>query len=271
MTDSLPAWVRVAGPPAAPPLLLVSGLGGTAGFWQPIQSILAAHFRVASFDQPGCGKRPAPERSVTIESLALDAEAISRQVFGERPVTVIGHSTGGTIAQTLAATRGDLVNALVLSGTWQKADHYMQALFAFRTALLRQAPDLSEGFTTLLTRDPSEITKNALDPHPLAAPSAAIAIARIKALLAFDGTPLMPSIQVPSLVLGAQDDRIVPGSLQLALHAGLAHSALHMLPDGGHFFPISRLHHFTRHVEDWLADKAVSTPKNMNRTYGRNA
>jgi aminoacrylate hydrolase len=247
-----PDRVRIEGPTAAPPILLVSGLGGTAGFWAPVQSRLAAHFRVASYDQPGCGICPPQDGPVTIDSLAQDAAAVSRRVFGDRPATVIGHSTGGAIAQALAATRPDLVARLVLSGTWQTADAYMAALFGYRAELLREAPDLASGLSILLTRDPDQIGTGDLALHPMAPGAIAATLARIDALMAFDGTALAARIRAPALVIGAADDRIVPVARQRALHAALPESTLRVLSCGGHFFPATRPDVFVTHVRDWL-------------------
>lgn len=266
--DILPAWITVAGSPAAPPVLLVSGLGGTAAFWAQVQSRLASSHHVMSYDQPGCGQRPAQDGPVTISALAQDAASVLESALGDRPVTVIGHSTGGAIAQTLAAARPDLVKALVLSGTWLRADAYMHALFGFRTALLRQAPDLSEGLTTLLTRDPADIDADSLGPHPMTPSSAAIAMTRIDALLAFDGALLAHRNPVRTLVLGARDDRIVPAPLQAMLHEALPCSTLQMLPDGGHFFPMTRPHEFVQRVADWQARLAALSPRGTTQTDG---
>jgi aminoacrylate hydrolase len=252
-TPNGPDRVRIEGPIAAPPVLLVSGLGGTAAFWSPVQSRLAARFRVASYDQPGCGTALPQDGPVTIDSLAQDAAAISRSVFGDRAVTVIGHSTGGAIAQTLAATWPDLVARLVLSGTWQTADPYMVALFGYRADLLRKAPALAAGLSALLARDPEEIGPGDLAPAPMTPGAIAATLARIDALLAFDGSVLAGRIRAPALVIGAADDRIVPVSRQRALHAALPESMLRILPDGGHFFPISRHDRFVADVKDWLA------------------
>ena len=58
---------------------------------------------------------------------------------------------------------------------------------------------------------------------------------------------------LPTLVLGAADDMIVPAFLQQDLAAALPGSELILLEDGGHFFPISRTADFTACVSRWLA------------------
>lgn len=253
-TGERPSWALVEGPGDGSPVMLISGLGGTAPFWDEVQSRLAARFRVLAYDQPGCGRRPAEEGPVSIDRLAQDAASLAEDAFGPRPLTVIGHSTGGAIAQALAAMHPDRVSALVLSGTWLRADAYMRALFGYRSRMLEEAPDLASGLTTLLTRATGDIDEDALSPVPLTARAVAVARARIAALLDFDGTELAGKVDCRSLVLGAEDDRIVPPGLQRTLHHALPESTLHMLPDGGHFFPRTRAPAMVQCVEDWLAD-----------------
>ena len=77
---------------------------------------------------------------------------------------------------------------------------------------------------------------------------------RIDALLAFDGSAGASAVAaLPTLVLGAADDMIVPGFLQRDLAAALPCSELILLEGGGHFFPISRPVDFTACVSRWLA------------------
>jgi aminoacrylate hydrolase len=255
-------WLHVEGPATASPLLLVSGLGGTAAFWAPVQELLRGRFRAAAYDQPGCGDRDASEGPVSIARLAEDAAATALSVFGARPVTVVGHSTGGAIAQCLAASRPDLVDRLVLSGTWLRADAYMQALFGYRRALLERAPELAGGLTALLTEDVAGISAASLAPRPLTRGQVASVVARIDALLAFDGVSFAGQIRAPCLVVGARDDRIVPPARQADLADALPGATLEMLPEGGHFFPRTRPDRFVRCVESWLSvgDRAATRP-----------
>ena len=69
----------------------------------------------------------------------------------------------------------------------------------------------------------------------------AIVAERIKALLSFDGRKAAPSLTMPVLVLGAQDDAIVPLPLQQTLADALPHARLAIIESGGHFFPITRV------------------------------
>jgi aminoacrylate hydrolase len=65
----------VHGPLGAPSVLLSSGLGGTAGFWQPqLSALINAGCRVITYDQRGTG-RSAEDLSepYSIQQMAIDA------------------------------------------------------------------------------------------------------------------------------------------------------------------------------------------------------
>ncbi len=234
------------------PVLLVSGLGGTAAFWEPVRARLEASCRIVCYDQPGCGLRPAPENALSIDQLAEDAEKVARRTFGERPIALIGHSTGGAIAQTFAARWPDRVSKLVLSGTWLRPNTYMHELFAFRSALLRAAPELSAGCNALLTNTPDAIEPDSLAPQSMDETRIATTLDRIEALMAFEGTAQLNRINCDTLILGVEDDRVIPADRQRDLHAELSHAEMTIFPDGGHFYPRTQPESFSQRVSVWL-------------------
>src|SRR3989338_4146734 len=68
--------------------------------------------------------------------MSRDALAVMDAAEVDRAV-VVGHSTGGAIAQYLAAHFPARVSAIVLSATWSHADAYFRALFETRADVLR--------------------------------------------------------------------------------------------------------------------------------------
>ena len=230
-------------------VLMVSGLNGQARFWDGVNTTLSAQFSLLVFDQKGCGATPDDGAEWTIETLAADAFAVAQSVFGDEPFAVVGHSTGGAIAQHMAAAHPQQVDSVVLSGTWMRADDYMRAVLDLRHELLTRAPDLDPVLGNLL-RVPLDDFK---PPVPAVALDPSVTLRRINALKGHDGTPLMERIKQPVMVIGAQDDRIVPIHLARELHERLAGSTLTVLPDGGHFFPQTRATDFAQKITDWLS------------------
>jgi aminoacrylate hydrolase len=240
-------------------LLLVSGLGGTAGFWAESAATLARSFRVIRFDQRGIGASSRGEAACTIERLAQDCLAVLDAAGVDRAV-LLGHSTGGCIGQSLARQAPGRLNGLILSATWLRPSHYMTALFGMRRGLLDENPQAYAATAALLAYPPAWLEANwgvyeaALAKVPSSQQARQVVRERIDALLSFDGVEHVASLAMPALVLGARDDVIVPAFLQEELAAAIRGAGKTMLDSGGHFFPVSRPDAFTATVAEWIGE-----------------
>jgi pimeloyl-ACP methyl ester carboxylesterase len=101
------------GRPGAAALLLIHGAAASTAYWDLVVPSLAGAFRVIRIDLLGHGRSASPAGGYDIPTqarrvgAALDRLGVSR-------VTVIGHSTGCTVATALAEQRPDAVAALGL-------------------------------------------------------------------------------------------------------------------------------------------------------------
>ncbi len=240
-----------------PALLLVSGLGGTAGFWKSNTATLARSHRVIRFDQRGIGASTRGSAPCTIDQLARDCLSVLDAASVERAV-LLGHSTGGCIGQSLGTIAPQRLDGLILSATWLKPSHYMGALFGARRSILAENPQAYAATAVLISYPPAWLEANwtvyeaALAAAPATASAQQVVRERIDALLAFDGAAQIASLAMPTLVLGARDDMIVPSFLQEELAAALPAGRKILLDSGGHFFPVSRPDAFTAHVVEWV-------------------
>lgn len=110
-------FVRVAGDPDAPPLVLVHGwsFDGEMNFHGIIPG-LAERYRVIVIDQRGHGKSDRIRGKFDVTDLA-DELAGALDVLGIDRATVVGYSLGGMVAQTLAYRHPAKVDRLVLAAT----------------------------------------------------------------------------------------------------------------------------------------------------------
>lgn len=245
---------------AGPAVVLVSGLGGTGGFWKPVVTGLAGAHEVFSFDQRGIGGSARGTAETTIDRLADDVLSLL-DAAGIDSAVIVGHSTGGCIAQTLAAKAPDRVRKLCLSATWLRPSRYMTALFETRLRLLEGDPVAYAATATLISFAPAWLEENwsayerAVANAPQGETQRKVVAERIAALLAFDGSASLPEITMPVSIIGAEDDMIVPAFLQRALAEALPAATTTMLPDGGHFFPVSRTRAFVAHLADWAGQQ----------------
>jgi len=253
----LRAWSYGAG---SETLLLVSGLGGTGGFWKEAAPLLAAGRRVICFDQRGIGASDRGQAQVTIDLLARDCLAVLDAAETERCL-LLGHSTGGCIGQTFAATQSKRVSGLILSATWLKPSRYMTALFESRREILDDSPLTYAATSVLFSYMPAWLEDNwqifdtAVANAPATREAALVVRERIDALLAFDGSALAPSLDLPALVLGARDDMIVPLFQQQILASALPVVDMTVFEAGGHFFPVSQRAEFVAEVTKWIASR----------------
>ena len=251
------ASLRVFEQGAGTPLLLISGLGGAAAYWAPCLPFLTTKYRDLRLDQRGIGASTRGTAPCSIDQLADDCVAVLTHL-GIDSAILVGHSTGGCITQAIALRSPKHAKACVLTGTWTRPNRYMQELFKLRKGLLRSDPMAYAVSATFYSHEPGWLDANwsALDHARAAAPLSPaaqnIVAERIDAIMAFDRSAEVASITAPVLNIGARDDLIVPAFLQEELAALMPGSTLHMLADGGHFFPVTRRELFTSAVLQWL-------------------
>ncbi len=244
-----------------PALLLVSGLGGTAGFWKSNAATLARSCRVIRFDQRGIGASTRGIAPCTIDQLAQDCLSVLDAAGVERAV-LLGHSTGGCIGQVLGAFAPERLDGLILSASWLKPSRYMTGLFGARRSILDENPQAYAATAVLISYPPVWLEANwgvyeaALAAAPASVAARQVVRERIDALLSFDGSGEIASLAMPTLVLGARDDMIVPSFLQEDLAAALPGCRKILLDTGGHFFPVSRPDAFSAKIAEWVGELA---------------
>ncbi|NBB98629.1 MAG: alpha/beta fold hydrolase [Alphaproteobacteria bacterium] len=97
---------------AAPPLLVVHGLFGSARNWGAIAKRLASDRHVIAVDMRNHGDSPWDDA----QDYPAMAEDLAKLVSEHgQPMDVLGHSMGGKAAMMLALARPDLVNRLLVA------------------------------------------------------------------------------------------------------------------------------------------------------------
>jgi pimeloyl-ACP methyl ester carboxylesterase len=106
-------YMDFGGPPDAPPMVLVHGLGGSHLDWNLLAPRLTDRFRVTAPDLLGHGLTRPDHRVPTVPANAALVNDFIAAVAGE-PVVLVGNSMGGLIAARQAAAHPETVSRLVL-------------------------------------------------------------------------------------------------------------------------------------------------------------
>jgi pimeloyl-ACP methyl ester carboxylesterase len=103
-----------------PVVLLLHGwiVSADLNWWMAYAALTEAGWRVIAPDHRGHGRGMRPLVPFRLGDCADDAAALLR-ALDTGPVSVVGYSMGGTIAQLMARDHRELVGGLVLSGTCQ--------------------------------------------------------------------------------------------------------------------------------------------------------
>lgn len=225
--------VRIDGPEGAPALLMLNSLGTDLRLWDGLLPHLQ-RFRLIRYDKQGHGLSDLWD-GTTIADHAADAVALIEAQGA--PVTLVGCSIGGLIAQAVAAARPDLVRALVLSNSAAKlgtADSWNQRIAAVEAGGTEAIADaVMERWFAAPFRASPELS---LWRNMLARTGAPGYIAACRALAAADQTEAMRALNLPALVIaGSQDGASPPDHVRAT--AGLIKGADYHLIDGAGHLP----------------------------------
>jgi aminoacrylate hydrolase len=198
------------------PLIFVSGLSGIARYWQPQISLFSARFRVITYDQRGTGASDKRQRKFSVDEMAAELVALM-DILGIARAHIVGLSTGGAIAQTLAIEQPGRVGRLVMCSTWTHCDPWFRRLFEARRCMYEQCGSaLHAMFHPLWLYPPDYVNEHDTEiteerkRSVSAAPAVEVAVGRINALLEFDRRAGLSRIIPPTLIIAADNDYITP-------------------------------------------------------------
>lgn len=198
--------------------VLVHGIGMGRIVYDEVAPILASRGRVIALDLPGFGDSPEPGSESSIEQTARHlAQFIRDEQLGR--VVLVGHSMGTQVTAQLAVDEPELVDGLVLiaptinrheRSATKQAERMMQDL-------------KGEGIKVLFT-GMYEYFKT----------SPVWFANKLKVMLEHHLEDVCPRVQVPTLVLAGETDKVCPQEWVAEVAAALPQSTMQLIPDRGH-------------------------------------
>jgi pimeloyl-ACP methyl ester carboxylesterase len=246
-----------------PPLLLLHGwmFQSDLNWFLTYGPLIDAGYRVLAIDHRGHGRGLRTPERFRLTDCAADAAAVVREL-GVAPVTAVGYSMGGPIAELMARDHPDTVRALVLCATapdwtekfmrrlWKTMAGLRLLLNTFPTsawrAALRYGGGLENSPTT--TWMAAELSRGS---------SRDLAEAG-RELGRYDARPWLSALDLPSAVVVTARDRSVPPRKQRELAELLG--AARFEDQGDHDSVVARGSQFAAVLLEALAAVSAKSP-----------
>jgi pimeloyl-ACP methyl ester carboxylesterase len=215
---------------------------------------LRGHGRGGHLPGPYDAETIAADLAPTLDALSIDA------------AHVLGHSHGGAAAQAFARAHPDRIRSLILVSTYtvQQLTRWerMAGVLAPPTVALLGAHRLARLVRWLRPAGGGRRLAPeaaALRATMVAANDSRRMAAALRAARRFDSREWLGDLEVPTLVVVGDADRVVAPRQSQLLVAGIPSAQLRFLSGAGHELPLSHPDELAHLVAAWLAD-AEHTP-----------
>ncbi|HEU0202626.1 MAG TPA: poly(3-hydroxyalkanoate) depolymerase [Burkholderiaceae bacterium] len=245
-----------------PPLLIFNGIGANLELMEPFTAALNG-IECVTFDIPGVGGSPAPLLPYRFSGLARLANRVMMQLGYDGEINVMGVSWGGALAQQFAFMYPNRCRRLVLAATSPGAlmvpgrlSVVSKLISARRYAdpeyLLKAGANLYGG---IFRRQPELLTKHARHIVP---PRGRGYLYQLLAGMGWTSLFWLRLLRQPTLVIGGNDDPIIPLINAKLLALLIRKSRLHVVDDG-HLFVVGRAQDAARAVSQFLTEEMPGT------------
>jgi pimeloyl-ACP methyl ester carboxylesterase/catechol 2,3-dioxygenase-like lactoylglutathione lyase family enzyme len=247
------------------PLILIHGGLASGAMWEPVVPELADDFRVITPDSRGHGRSTNPSETLSYGLIADDIAALIDALGLERPV-VGGWSDGGQVTLELGARHPGLAAALIVGAAFPDFD--ASGLREAHRELLgadeRGVPDERQ-----LDAELGEFAEEVKALHPGGAEQWRALVRQTAPMwLDYEGLDSneLRAIQEPILVLGGDQDELVPVELAVSLYRALPNVELAVCPSLSHDGPTpERATAFASLIEDFARRHAQAQAMTTDR------
>ena len=241
--DGLKVYYKETGPQGAPALLLLHGFGSSLQAWDDWSLKLEQKYRLIRLDLPGfglTGASPANDYSEE-KDLAILTHFVDK--LGLEKFSVVGHSMGGKMAWSLAASQPERVQALVLmapDGFPETKDigtkpYEVPAIMGLIKYVLPK-------YLVQKSIEPAFVQADALNDalvnryfDMLRAPGVRGAILeRSNQTIYTDPVPRLKAIKAPTLLIWGEKDQMIPSTNAQSYANVLSNSTTVLIPKLGH-------------------------------------
>ena len=244
---------------SGPTVLFIHGFPLNSSLWEPQMEDLNDTARLLAPDLRGYGLSPAGQGPYSMKMLASDCYDLLDTLGVQSPIVVCGHSMGGYIAFEFLRRFPERVAGLVLVATRAAAD--TAETKEDRDKMAEQVREEGPGTLTepllpkLLANDNYEnddklvaFVREMINSASVNGIVGALAAMKERS----DSTPLLPKIDVPTLIIHGEEDEIVPLAEAKAMYEAIPNAELEIIPNAGHLPNLEGALHFNEALWDYL-------------------
>jgi pimeloyl-ACP methyl ester carboxylesterase len=188
------------------PIVFVHGLSASSRWWRAVLPLLGGR-EARLLDLPRFGRHFRPDDAT---------EWLAREIEGEAPVVLVGHSMGGLVCARLAAERPELVGALVLIAPAGAPGS--RSLHAYGRGLVRTFLSARPGLIRTIAEDAIRTGPEAL----------------LHGALFATGARFAGRVQAPTLLIWGARDRLLPIELAAEWQRAIPHARLEAIDGAAH-------------------------------------
>lgn len=245
---------------AGPPMLLLHGFGGGTYHFDALADHLSRTHRTIAVDLKGFGYS---QRDATTGLSHTGQVKMLAQLLGQLGVeraTVAGHSMGGAIAQRLAVTHPDLVDALVLIASAPAHRRFPRAALRPAALLRPLLPSLAKLAADRLLAasfyDRARLTPELREEYlrPARIRGSMDGLMKMVQDAANDEPVDLARITQPVLLLYGADDPVAPLDIATELRRQIPHARLVVIDRAAHLLLVERAEECAAAIEEFLAD-----------------
>lgn len=238
-----------------PPLLLIHAFPLSSAMWEDQLDALSTRMRVIAPDLYGFGASARGSGAASLDRHADDLAGLLDELKIEK-ATIAGLSMGGYISFAMLRRHRDRIERLILADTRAGADSEEGKQGREKNAQLAEAEGAGAIADQML---PKLLSANATDEvrdevrKIIKANDRAGLVAALRAMAARpDSTPLLVTIDVPTLVIVGSEDALTPPSEARAMRAAIPGSRLVEIPGAGHLSNVEAPDAFNTAIEEFV-------------------
>jgi pimeloyl-ACP methyl ester carboxylesterase len=215
-------------------IVFIHGAGGSGIFWQAQVEGLVARANTLAIDLPGHGKSDGEGRD-KVEDYARIVANFMKETNLPDPIPC-GLSMGGAITQLLLIDYRDQVKAGVLVSTGSR----LKVAPAIFEIIEKNYSDYVDMVCSFAASEKTNPVLLAPFKEEIARCRPEIAHGDFRACDCFDVTARLSAIDVPVLVVTAEDDKLTPPKYGEALEKGIKNATRAHIMDAGHIAPMEK-------------------------------